>query len=111
MPVMLVSSLVFCPAIRACNAVLASAGGAFTLVTIDGSPVSVLGAVAPISVLPLFRVLPAMSAACGSGESCQFQNRVRSIFSADGQEPRTASPSTPRVGSTTLDTGGEKPAL
>src|SRR5258708_38636404 len=94
----------------ACRAVFASAGGAFTLVTIVGSPVSVLGAVASISVLPLLSVVPAMSAAWGNGESCQFQKRVRSIFSAEGHDPRTASPRTPRVGIVMLDTGGEKPA-
>ena len=44
--------------------------------------------------------------AVSAGESCQFQNRVRSIFSADGQWPSTPSPSTPRVGSEIVAMGG-----
>ena len=46
--------------------------------------------------------------AVSAGESCQFQKRVRSIFSADAQWPRTASPSTPRVGSPMIECGGRK---
>ena len=49
-----------------------------------------------------------MSAACGIGESPQFQKRVRSIFSADGHCPSTASPNTPWVGSVTCETGARE---
>src|SRR6476620_7518020 len=38
-------------------------------------------------------------AAIGIGESCQFQNRVRSIFSAALKRPSTASANTPPDGS------------
>lgn len=46
--------------------------------------------------------------AASPGESCQFQNWVRSIFSADAQWPSTASPSTPLVGSEMIELGGLK---
>jgi hypothetical protein len=38
-------------------------------------------------------------AVIGIGESCQFQNRVRSIFSAALKRPSTASANTPPEGS------------
>src|SRR5213082_2179409 len=47
-----------------------------------------------------------MASAKSAGESCQFQKRVRSIFSHDWQQPRTASPSMPWVGSVMRDFGG-----
>src|SRR3954452_6027863 len=46
--------------------------------------------------------IAAMSGACsGMGESCQFQKRVMSSFSAEFDRPRTASAKTPPLGSGT----------
>jgi len=53
----------------------------------------------------------AISGALSAGLSAQCQKRVRSIFSADGQLPSTASPSTPEVGSAMTDLRGKNPLL
>ena len=84
--------------------------GPWLMVTID--PVwRAAGAVAPPG--PTSWLPPANnpdraagSVATSGGESCQFQNLVRSIFSLDSHAPRIASPSTPRVGSVIDDCGG-----
>jgi hypothetical protein len=44
--------------------------------------------------------------AASAGESCQFQKRVRSIFSAELHWPSTASPSVPLAGSVSEERGG-----
>ena len=81
-----------------------------TLLTMVGTLDSVAGAASCASVLARSPAL-AIAVASSAGESCQFQKRVRSIFSAEGQWPSTASPITPRVGSEKRDTGGEKASL
>src|SRR5690348_5072703 len=87
-------------------------GAVSTLLMSDGSCVSEFGAVRPAAIDAdvVGKLVGAICGAVSSGESCQFQKRVRSIFSAEAQWPRTASPSTPRVGRARVECGGLKPA-
>src|SRR5262245_26649240 len=85
---------------RACSSEVSGAGAVSTLLISDGKVVSELGAVRP-AVSDGVMVGSVTGEICGAvspGESCQFQKRVMSIFSAEAQWPSTASPSTPRVG-------------
>src|ERR1700722_1819180 len=85
----------------ACNRPLFGCGAVSTLLIRLGRPAIVLGAVRlpAIDGVVVGRDTGDIVGAVSAGESCQFQNRVRSIFSAEEQWPSTASPSTPRVGS------------
>ena len=69
---------------------------------------SELGAVRPAvsDGVVVGSVTGVMVGAWSDGESCQFQNRLKSIFSADGQRPSTASPSTPRSVARCREVGG-----
>ena len=88
------------------------AGAGSTLLISEGRLVSEFGAVSPAAIdgPVVGSVTGEIAGAVSAGESCQFQKRVRSIFSADGQWPSTASPSTPWVGSAIVDCGGMKVA-
>src|SRR4051812_41734216 len=86
---------------------LSGVGAVSTLLISDGNCVSEFGPVTPAVSdgddvgSEVGEIVGAVSA----GESCQFQKRVMSTFSAEGQLPSTASPSTPRVGSAIVEVG------
>src|SRR5215470_2548480 len=77
------------------------------LLIIGGRLVRLFGAVKPAAIdgVVVGSVTGEMAGAASAGASAQFQKRVRSIFSAEEQCPRTASPSTPRVGRAIVDCG------
>src|SRR5579884_371420 len=96
--------------LSALSKLLSGAGALSTLLIRLGSWPSEFGAVsvAAIEGVVVGRVTGAIVGAVSDGLSCQFQNRVRSSFSPDGQWPSTASPRTPRVGSAMIDCGETK---
>src|SRR5690348_98290 len=95
---------------NACSSDVSGVGALNTLLMSGGRLASEFGAVAPATSEGALvgSVTGEIVGALSLGESCQFQNRVRSIFSAEAQWPSTASPNTPRVGRATLECGGVK---
>src|SRR5689334_20153155 len=96
--------------LNACSKLVSGVGGARMLLISGGRLVSVFGAVSPAAIdgVVVGTVTGAIAGAVSPGASAQFQKRVRSIFSADGLRPSTASPSTPRVGNAIVECGGTK---
>ena len=93
-----------------CSKAVSGAGAVSTLLMKEGNVVSEFGAVTPAvrAGEEVGSVTGEMVGAVSEGESCQFQNLVRSIFSADEQRPSTPSPSTPCVGKAMMLCGGLK---
>ena len=84
---------------------MSGVGAVSTLLINGGRLVRVFGAVKPTAIdgVVVGKVTGAMAGAVWAGESAQFEKRVRSNPSADGQCPSTASPSAPRVGNAMVD--------